>query len=199
MRCTRTFPFRLIALAVFAAMLGGVPAELVAEPQAPTEEQSADTTLATSFVGKSYDDELDIDGWTDLGGGLVVAPIFVHEYQRDDGTFLVLTSRQVSKETSTAPASFQVVDSLIVHPPQAGVEFSIACMQGQDETLRIHGRGQGRGGARMVDRRAACLGDLAGHRQDRRRQDQWHPLHQHLVGAVAARAASLRRAGDPIG
>jgi hypothetical protein len=139
MRCTRTFPFRLIALAVFAAMLGGVPARLVAEPQAPTKEQSADTTLATSFVGKSYDDELDIDGWTDLGGGLVVAPIFVHEYQRDDGTFLVLTSRQVSKETSTAPASFQVVDSLIVHPPQAGVEFSIACMQGPDETLRFKG------------------------------------------------------------
>jgi hypothetical protein len=143
MRCTRTLPFRLIALAVFAAMLAGVPAKLMAEPQAPTKEQSADSSLATSFVGKSYDDELDIDGWTDLGGGLVVAPIFVHEYQRDDGTFLVLTSRQISKETSTAPASFQVVDSLIVHPPQAGVEFSIACMQGQDETLRFMGEAKG--------------------------------------------------------
>jgi hypothetical protein len=139
MWCTRLLPLKLIVFAALAA----APAHLSAEPQAPTKEQSADATLATSFVGKSYDDELEIEGWTDLGGGLVSAPIFVREYQREDGTFLVLTSRQVSKETSASPASFQVVDSLVVRPPQSGVEFSIACVQGQDETLKFMGEAKG--------------------------------------------------------
>jgi len=143
MWCMRTLPSRLIALAAFAAALTGIGAHLAAEPQAPTTEQSADSTFATSFVGKSYDDELEIEGWDDLGGGLVAAPIFVHQYQREDGTFLVLTSRQVTKETSTAPASFQVVDTLIVPAPQAGVEFSIACVQAPDETLKFMGEAKG--------------------------------------------------------
>lgn len=114
-----------------------------AEPQAPTKEQSDDSIFAKSFIGKNYDEELEIEGWNDLGGGLVVAPIFVHEFQRDDGTFLVFTSRQLSKGTSSAPANYEVVDALIVPPPQSGVEFTISCVQGQDETLRFMGEAKG--------------------------------------------------------
>ena len=51
---------------------------------------NADATFAASFIGKNYDGDLAIEGWNDLGGGLIVAPIFIRHYQRDDGTFLVL-------------------------------------------------------------------------------------------------------------
>lgn len=139
MWCLRLLPSRLILLAALAA----VPGELAAEPQAPTKQQSADTTFATGFVGRVYEDELAIDGWEDQGGGLVAPPIFVHEYKREDGTLLVLTSRQLSKETATAPASYEVVDALIVKAPQPGVEFSISCAQSPDETLRFIGEVKG--------------------------------------------------------
>ena len=49
----------------------------------PREEESADVTFAKSFLGKTYDDELDIEGWNDLGGGLVAPPIYVRQYQRE--------------------------------------------------------------------------------------------------------------------
>jgi hypothetical protein len=133
---------RLAPIAMLAA-LSLFPTLASAEPQAPSTEQSADAKLATSFIGKNYDDELEVEGWNDVGGGLVAPPIFIHEYQRDDGTFLVLTSREISKDTSTAPASFEVTDALVVPPPQTDVEFSIACVQGQDETLRILGLAKG--------------------------------------------------------
>ena len=55
-------------------------------------------TFAESFIGKTYEDELDIEGWTDLGGGLVAPPIYVREYQREaDGTYLVLTTRETAR------------------------------------------------------------------------------------------------------
>ncbi len=143
MGCTRLFPSGLMLLAALAAALGALSLPLAAEPQQPSNEQSADATFAKSFIGKTYDDELDIEGWTDVGGGLVSPPIFVHQYQREDGTYLVLTSRELSKETSTTPASYEVADALIVAPVQNEAEFSISCAQGQDETLRFMGVAKG--------------------------------------------------------
>jgi hypothetical protein len=134
---------RPIPVAVVAVALALFPAASRAEPQAPSKEQADDATFAKGFIGKNYDDELEIEGWDDVGGGLVAAPIFVHEYQRDDGTFLVLTSRQLSRETNTAPANYEVVDALIVPPQQSGVAFTISCVQGQDETLRFLGEAKG--------------------------------------------------------
>ena len=135
---------RLALLAgLTAAVLLLAPAPAPAEPQQPSKEQSADATFATSFIGKNYEDELDIDGWTDLGGGLVAPPIFVREYQREDGTILVLTSREQSRASAAAPASYAVVDALIVPPPQKDVEFTISCVQGEDETLRFMGEAKG--------------------------------------------------------
>ena len=70
-------------------------------------------------------------------GGLIVAPIFIRHYQRVDGTFLVLTSRQLVKEARDVLGNYEVVDALIVPPPASGVQFTISCVQGQDETLRF--------------------------------------------------------------
>lgn len=128
---------------LFAALLS--PRLALAEPKPPTEEESADVSFAKSFLGKTYDDELEIQGWTDLGGGLVSPPIYVRHYQRDeDGTNLVLTSREVAKASANAPASYVVADALIVPPPQKDVVFSISCvMGGDDATLKFMGEAKG--------------------------------------------------------
>jgi hypothetical protein len=122
-----------------------MPALALAEPKQPSEEESADVIFAKSFVGKTYDDELDIEGWIDLGGGLVTPPVYIREYQREaDGTFLVLTSREVSKASAIAPASYVVTDALMVPKPQKDFQFSIACvMAGDDATLRFMGEAKG--------------------------------------------------------
>jgi hypothetical protein len=114
-----------------------------AEPKQPSEEESADVTFAKSFLGKSYADELDIEGWIDLGGGLVSPPIYVRHYQREDGTDLVLTSREVAPAAANTPASFVVTDALIVPKPAKDVEFSLACVQGDDPMLRFVGQAKG--------------------------------------------------------
>jgi hypothetical protein len=136
-------PCILAAAAALAALLAIAPDALRAEPKPPSEEESEDANFAISFVGKNYDGELDIEGWEDLGGGLVAPPIYVRQYQREDGTFLVLTSRELAKATRDVPANYEITDALIVPPAQAGVEFTISCVRGEDETLRFLGLAKG--------------------------------------------------------
>jgi hypothetical protein len=133
----------LLGCLIAAAFL--LPRLALAEPKQPTEEESADASFAKSFLGKTYDDELDIEGWVDMGGGLVSPPIYVRQYQREaDGANLVLTSREVAKATANAPASFVVADALILPPPQKDVVFSLACvMAGDDATLKFMGEAKG--------------------------------------------------------
>ena len=120
-----------------------LPQHALAEPKQPGEEESVDATFAKSFIGKSYDDELEIEGWIDLGGGLVSPPIYVRQYQREgDGTHLVLTSREVAKATANAPTSYVVADALIVKP-QKHLSFSIACVEGDDGMLKYLGEAKG--------------------------------------------------------
>ena len=134
---------RALSSACIAAVLL-LPILALAEPKPPTEAESADATFAKSFLGKTYDDELDIEGWIDLGGGLVAPPIYIREYQREeDGTYLVLTSQEVKKATDTVPASYMVADALIVPKPEKDFEFSIACVQGEDGTLNFMGEAKG--------------------------------------------------------
>jgi hypothetical protein len=105
---------RLAPVALLGAALVLVPLLVLGEPKAPSEEENADTAFAQSFIGKNYDGDLDIEGWTDLGGGLIAAPIFIHQYQREDGTYLVLTSRLLAKESKDTPANYEVVDALTI-------------------------------------------------------------------------------------
>lgn len=112
------------------------------EPQKPPED-SPDVIFAKGLIGKTYDDALTVDGWDEIDGGLVAPPIYVHRYQREDGTYLVLTSQEVKKATPTAPASYVVTDALTVPKPQADVQFSIACVLGKDETLNFMGEAKG--------------------------------------------------------
>jgi hypothetical protein len=133
-----------LALLLVAALLL-LPQLALAAPQEPTAEENADETFAKSFLGKSYDDELEVEGWMNFGGGLVAPPIYVHQYQREeDGTYLVLTSREVAKASANAPASFVVTDALIVPKPQKDAAFSMACVQGEDATLKFMGEAKGK-------------------------------------------------------
>jgi hypothetical protein len=113
----------------------------VEQPQPP--EDSPDVTFAKSFLGKTYDDELTVEGWDEIDGGLVTPPIYVHRYLREDGTYLVLTSREVKKATQTEPASYIVADALIVPKPKPDMQFSITCVMGKDQTLNFMGEAKG--------------------------------------------------------
>jgi hypothetical protein len=107
-------------------------------PEAPVEEKMTAASVAKSFVGKVYEGSLSVEGWTNLGGGLVSPPIYVHHYQREDGTFLVLTSKQ------TGRGSYVVADALIVAKLKKGYQFIISCTQGKDHTLRFMAEASGR-------------------------------------------------------
>jgi hypothetical protein len=135
----------LPCLCLGLAVLLFAPGLALAEPKQPTEEENADATFAKSFLGKTYEDELDVEGWIDLGGGLVAPPIYIREYQREaDGTYLVLTSREASKASAVAAASYVVADALIVKKPQKDFQFSIACvLAGEDATLKYMGEARG--------------------------------------------------------
>ena len=129
---------------VLAALLL-MPLPALAEPEEPAEGESADAAFAKSFLGKAYDHELEVDGWADLGGGLVSPPIYIHEYQREeDGTYLVLTSREVAAAEADTPASYVVTDALIVPKPKKDGAFSVACVQGEDATLKFLGEAKGK-------------------------------------------------------
>src|SRR5262245_23659969 len=134
---------RAVGFLILAALLH--PPQLArAAPTVTAPEEAADEVFAKSFLGKTYDDELEVEGWIDLGGGLVAPPIYVHQYQRElDGTYLVLTSREIAKAAPDIPASFVVTDALVVPAPQKEAAFSIACVQGEDATLKFMGEAKG--------------------------------------------------------
>lgn len=134
---------RFCAAAMLAFVFASHASRAGAEPKQPSQEENADETFAKSFIGRTYDGDLDIEGWTDLGGGLVSPPIYVRQYRRGDGTYLVLTSRELAKATGGAPANLAVIDALIVKAPSGGAEFTISCVQGKDEMLRFMGVAKG--------------------------------------------------------
>jgi hypothetical protein len=147
-------PFLSVVLAASLALsfaLASTPASAKKKKkhQQPVEQQqppedSPDVIFAKSLVGKAYDDELSVEGWDEIDGGLVAPPVYVHRYQREDGTYLVLTSRELKNATKTEPASYVVADALIVPKPQADMQFSIACVLGKDQTLNFMGEANGK-------------------------------------------------------
>ena len=138
-----SFAFGFVLASTSASAKRKHPPEQTQEQQKPPED-SLDVIFAKGLIGKTYDDALTVDGWDEIDGGLVAPPIYVHRYQREGGTYLVLTSQEVKKATPTAPASYVVTDALIVPKPQPDVQFSIACVLGKDETLNFMGEAKGK-------------------------------------------------------
>jgi hypothetical protein len=146
MGTTRHALSRLGFAAGFVLGLAVMPALAAAAPEStPADEEPIDDeSFAKSFLGKIYEREFEIPGWQDHGGGLVVPPVYIRHYRRGDGTYLVLTSRELTQAASGTPASYVVADALIVSKPRKGAQFSIACVKGDDETLRFMGEALGR-------------------------------------------------------
>lgn len=130
-----TIVLRSFSAACLAALLLAAPAYAEPEPQAE-EEQDPDALLVEGLLGTRYAGELPIEGWTDYGGGLVSPPIYVHLYQREDGSSLVLTSKLSNRE-------FEVIDAMVVSKPWKGYAISIGCTKGDDFTLRFIGDARG--------------------------------------------------------
>lgn len=110
--------------------------ETAAETETLAGEENPDETLIKSLIGSSYTGELEVEGWTTYGGGLVAPPIYVNLYQREDGSALVVTSRLSS-------STYKVADALIISKPWKGYAISIACTQGDDFMLRYIGDARG--------------------------------------------------------
>lgn len=136
----RAGALRTLAVAWVAGLLFVGPAvaepEDPAEAEAPAEEVNPDESLAKSLLGKEYEGELEVEGWTNFGGGLVSPPIYVNLYQREDGTSLVVTSKLSSQK-------YVVIDTLIVSKPWKGYAISTSCTKGDDFMLRFVGEARG--------------------------------------------------------
>ena len=111
------------------------PAEAPAEAELEQAEENGEKTspmsdedFATSLVGKTYSGSFNLDGWTNLGGGLVLPPFYVQQYNRDDGTILVLTARETEAAGRGSSATFEVTDAVTTSKPRKGYTFSTACM-----------------------------------------------------------------------
>ena len=118
----------------------GAEAETSAESGAEPAPVS-DEDFAKSLIGKTYSGSFDLDGWTNIGGGLVLPPIYVRHYARDDGAVLVLAAKDAS---AGGGSGFEVTDALITGKPRKGYTFSTSCMKGDDYTLRFMGETSGR-------------------------------------------------------
>ena len=151
----------------------------LAEPKAPTEEENADANFAKSFLGKTYSGDLEIEDWTDFGGGLVAPPIWVHQYQREDGTNLVLTSRETVPETRSIARDLVVTDARIISKPWKGYAI-VHCLHARRRLHACASLGDARGPEEKewwTDVRRAWEISLAG----RDETDQGHQ-RQHVWG-----------------
>jgi len=131
---------RALAAACVAGLLFAGPAiaepEATAEGEVSAEDVDPDESFAKGLLGKAYEGDLELEGWTNFGGGLVSPPIYVNLYQREDGTSLVVTSKLSNR-------NYVVTDALIISKPWKGYAISIGCMQGDDFMLRFVGDARG--------------------------------------------------------
>lgn len=126
------------------------PAEAGTEAGAGAPAEEPATTgedFAKGLIGTTYSGNFEIDGWTDQGGGLVLPPIYVHHYNRENGTILVVTAKELDAAEAGSGAKFEVTDTLLADKPHKGYTFSTSCMKGDDYTLRFMGEVSGKDAA----------------------------------------------------
>ena len=131
----------LMGLLLFTPALAEPEPATETEPAEETEaaaeeEENPDEVLVKSLIGQTFTGDFPIEGWTDYGGGLVSPPVYVHLYQREDGSSLVMTTKLASKK-------YLVTDAVIISKPWKGYAISIACTKGDDFTLRFIGDARG--------------------------------------------------------
>jgi hypothetical protein len=81
------------------------------------------------LVGRVYEGHLSLDGWEDLGGGLLAQPVWFHHYRRADGVQLVLIDWAQPRRPGAQQATFRVTDVLLTPPLQNGLSLAFNCRQ----------------------------------------------------------------------
>lgn len=79
------------------------------------------------LIGKVYEGEFPIAGWTDEGGGLLQEPVWYAQYRRADGAQLVLSNWAQPIRPGARHTPFRVTDVLVVPPLAAGLELNFDC------------------------------------------------------------------------
>ena len=123
-----------VALAALALIYWPPGLGLLGEQPQP----QLDEMLRTRLVGQVYEGGLDIEGWEDRGGGLIIAPIWFSQYERKDGAYLVLANVAQPLRPGAAQTTFRIADILLIPALAKGQEVSYFCrLAGQDTTRAI--------------------------------------------------------------
>jgi hypothetical protein len=117
------------------ALLYWTPATV---PPKPQRQPHVDEMLRARLVGKVYEGGLDIQGWEDFGGGLIIEPIWYSQYQHKDGTSLVLANVAQPLRPGAMQTRFRIADILLIPALPKGQEISYFCrVSGQGTTRAI--------------------------------------------------------------
>jgi len=123
--------FVLTAVALFYWRPGNVPPSPQPKPQ-------IDEMLKSRLVGHVYEGNLEIEGWEDRGGGLIIAPIWYSQYEREDGAHLVLANVAQPLRPRAMQTTFHIADILLIPALAKGQEVSYFCrLAGQGTTQAI--------------------------------------------------------------
>jgi len=110
---------------------------------ADATEVSIAESFKTRLVGKVYEgDELDdepvIEGWEDLGGGLMIEPVWFHYFRRNDDAYLVLANMALPRQLDAVHTPFRIADVLFVPSLEKGQEVAFHCrLKGTKRKLAI--------------------------------------------------------------
>ena len=113
-----------------------VPKTVITPPVTAPALSPLAEALKARLVGQVYEGGLDLEGWEDLGGGLIAEPVWFQYYQRADGAYLVLANLAQPRASEEENLPFRIADLVLIPPLEEGQELAFEC--------RAAGGGRGR-------------------------------------------------------
>lgn len=83
------------------------------------------------LIGTRIEGEFPIEGWEDMGGGLLQDPVWFAQYRRSDGAQLVLVEWGLPRCPGAKHLTFQVTDVLVTPPLRNDAALSFFCKTAQ--------------------------------------------------------------------
>jgi hypothetical protein len=80
-----------------------------------------------NLIGKVFEGALPVEGWDNMGGGLLAGSVWFTQYRRSDGAFLVLSLLALPPRPNSQQTPFKVADVLYVPPLEPGYDLSTLC------------------------------------------------------------------------
>ncbi|MDQ2092257.1 hypothetical protein [Marimonas arenosa] len=106
----------------------GYPADAVRLPETDPELQR--------LVGTIVEGAFPLDGWQDMGGGLLEEPVWFSHYRRPDRAQLVLVQWMLPRRSGTQQATFQITDVLVTPALPKDSELAFYCREAQPNVTR---------------------------------------------------------------